>query len=122
LTWRERRPYRSRMLLDRLDVSAADFQAGTGWEIKPEGACKGEVCVPLPGPGFDVVQAAGRLGMELVEEPGRSLWALGPETLGGRALSTTDTADVTLPDLDGNPFAFASLHGRKVVAVMWAPY
>ena len=108
------------MLLGRLDLSAAEFERGTGWQIKPEGACRGEVCVPLPSGGFDVVEAAERLGMALVEGPGR--WALGPETLGGRALSTTDVSDVTLPDLSGTAFSFASLRGQKVLAVAWAPY
>jgi hypothetical protein len=110
------------MLLERLDLTAQDFQAGTGWEIKPEGACHGDVCVPLAGAEFDLRDTAERLGMALVDEPERGVWALGPATLGGRALTTTDTADVTLPDLDGNPFAFRSLHGHKVLTVMWAPY
>lgn len=30
------------MLLHSLDVSATEFAAGTGWQIKPEGACKGD--------------------------------------------------------------------------------
>ena len=36
------------MLLDRLDADPIAFAEANGWEIKPEGACKGEVCVPLP--------------------------------------------------------------------------
>jgi hypothetical protein len=36
------------VILDRLDVDPAAFEARTGWAIKPEGACRGDVCVPLP--------------------------------------------------------------------------
>jgi hypothetical protein len=110
------------MLLDRLDLTAEDFRRLTGWEIKPEGACKGEVCVPLSGESFDVVATAQRLGMALVDSPQDGLWALGPETLSGRALTTTDTSDFALPDLDGNEFRLSSLNGQKVLLLAWAPY
>ena len=110
------------MLLDRLDVSPEEFQRLTGWEIKPEGACKGETCVPLPDKKFNLVATAERLGMAMVEEPDKGLWAFGPETLSGRALTTTDIGDFALPDLDGNEFQLSSLRGQKVLVVSWAPY
>jgi hypothetical protein len=108
------------MLLDRLDVSPAEFGRLTGWEIKPEGACKGETCVPLGGQPFTVTNAAERLGMALIQD--EQLWALGPETLTGQVLTTTDTSDFALPDLDGKPFQLSSLLGQKVLVVAWAPY
>jgi hypothetical protein len=110
------------MLLDRLELSPDEFTRRSGWEIKPEGACKGEVCVPLARSDFDLQSIADRLGMAVVGEPERQLWAIGPETVTGRALSTTDIGDFSLPDLDGNEFAFSSLRGKKVLLVAWAPY
>ncbi len=109
------------MLLDRLDVTPEAFRSGTGWEIKPEGACKGEVCVPLPG-GFAVTTAAERLGMAVVHDEANGIWALGPESLGGRALATAQAPDLVLPDLDGVDFHLSSLRGQKVVIAAWAPY
>jgi peroxiredoxin len=50
------------------------------------------------------------------------MWALGPETLGGRALATAEAPNLTLPDLDGNEFELASLRGNKVLLVAWSPY
>ena len=50
------------------------FEAATGWAIKPEGACKGDVCVPLPG-AFDVQSVADRLGMAVVHDETLGLWA-----------------------------------------------
>jgi hypothetical protein len=109
------------VLLDRLDISADDFSAGTGWEIKPEGACKGEVCVPLPH-GFDLTDAARRLGMELVHDADHGIWALGPESLTGRTLVSAQAPELKLNDIDGNEFLLSSLRGKKVVIVAWAPY
>jgi hypothetical protein len=110
------------VILDSLDVPAAAFQAGTGWEIKPEGACKAEVCVPLGGGGFDLQDAAARLGMALVHDDDANLWALGPESLGGRALTSVEAPELVLPDVDGNEFRLSSLRGQKVVLASWAPY
>ena len=111
------------MIIDHLDVSAAEFQAGTGWEIKPEGACKAEVCVPLDGAGgFDLVATADRLGMAVVADHEAGLWAIGPESLGGRALVSAAAPELTLDDLDGQQFRLSSLRGQKVVLVAWAPY
>jgi hypothetical protein len=111
------------MITDTLTISAGEFEAATGWEIKPDGACKGEVCVPLDqNDGFDVPRAAGRLGMAIVHNDDFGIWAIGPESLGDRALVTVTAPELVLPDLDGNEFHLSSLHGQKVAIVSWAPY
>ena len=113
------------MIIDSLDIDAATFRSGTGWDIKPEGACKGEVCVPLGGgssDGFDLATAAERLGMAIVSDDDAGIHAVGPESFGGTALVTAEAPDVTLRDLDGNDVALSSLRGRKVVLVAWSPY
>jgi hypothetical protein len=111
------------VILTSLDVSADQFAAGTGWTIKPEGACKGDVCVPLGrSAGFDLRATAERLRMALVHDEVAGLWALGPETLGDRALISAEAPDLVLDDLAGNPFRLSSLRGQKVVLVSWAPY
>ncbi len=109
------------MILDGLDVDAHAFHRGTGWEIKPEGACKGDVCVPLTD-GFGLQRTAERLGMALVPDHDHGIWALGPESLSGHALVTAQAPDLVLDDIDGNPFDLSSLRGQKVVLVAWAPY
>jgi hypothetical protein len=109
------------MILDTLDIDPDAFQAGTGWQIKPEGACKGDVCVPLRS-GFELASTAALLGMALVHDESHDLRALGPESLGGRALVTAEAPELVLGDLDGNEFRLSSLRGQKVVLVAWAPY
>ena len=116
------------MILDAPTVSRSEFERATGWALKPEGACRGEVCVPLPPLGeggddrVDVATVAERLGMPLVHDEAAGLWALGPATLSGHVLPTAEAPDLELPDLDGRPFRLSSLRGQKVVLVAWAPY
>jgi hypothetical protein len=110
------------VLLGSLDVGADEFGRLTGWQIKPEGACLGELCVPLGGGAFELTAVAERLGMPLVQDRESGVWALGPSSLGGRALVTAQAPDLVLPDLDGKSFRLASLRGQKVVLVAWAPY
>jgi len=35
------------MILDDLKLDRTTFEAGTGWQLKPEGACKGQRCTNL---------------------------------------------------------------------------
>jgi len=115
------------VILEQLHVDPAQFLAGTGWEAKPEGLCRGDVCVPAPGAHrpdgtIDVGVVADRLAMPLVRDDLHGRWALGPATLSGRALVTALAPELELPDRDGNPFRLSALHGRKVLLVAWASW
>jgi hypothetical protein len=111
------------MILASLDVNAEQFGAATGWAIKPEGACKGDVCVPLDqSNGFNLASTADRLRMATIHDEEAGLWALGPESLGDRALVSAVAPELVLNDLNGNEFRLSSLRGKKVVIVSWAPY
>ena len=115
------------MILDRLDPTLNEFARGTGWTVKPEGACKAHLCVPLPAearqaPGrIDLRVVAERLGMALVEDRTRGCFALGPES-GGRARGSAELPEITLPDRHGRPFSLTSLRGTKVFLCAWASW
>jgi hypothetical protein len=115
------------MILSSLDIKIRELEQRTGWVIKPEGACKEDLCVPLPGEPItnghiDARVLAEGLGMPLVHDEAAGLWALGPETFGGRALTTARAADLVLPDLDGHQFRLSSMRGQKVCLVAWASW
>jgi hypothetical protein len=115
------------MLLDELVVTPEDLRRLTGWEIKPEGACKGDICVPLPDGAvpvdgmIDVRVFADRMGMPLVSDDQHGVSTLGPRA-GGRVLDDVVLPEIVLPDFDGNTFDLASLLGRKVLLLAWASW
>ena len=108
------------MILTRVDEVPGELAARTGWSIKPEGACRGDVCVPLSTP-FDVRELADRLGMALVHAEDHGLWALGPESE-GPTISSPELPDIVLPDRHGRDFALRSLRGTKVFMIAWASW
>ena len=112
------------MIVDAPDISVEEFERATGWRLKPEGACRGAVCVPLDqqGPRLSVQVLSERLGMGLVHAEAHGLWALGPPTVTGRALQSADAPDFELPDFNGGTFRLRSLRGQKVVLVAWASW
>ena len=114
------------MIVTELRSSAEDLAARTGWVAKPEGLCKGPMCVPLPGgttDPLDLTVVAQRLGMPVLHDEAHGVHALGPATVGGRALDTAEAPDLALPDLDGNLVDLKSFRGKKkIVAFAWASW
>lgn len=113
------------MITDSLTVDRAHFETRTGWALTPRGACKGEVCIPLADLPADSIQLdvlAEQMGLPLVHDAEHGIWALGPESIGGRALVTAEAPNLTLPDLAGDEFELDSLRGQKVLLVAWSPY
>jgi hypothetical protein len=117
------------MLLDELVVDSEVLAARTGWTVKDEGACKADLCVPLPQNAraadgrIDVQVLADRLGMPIVADEEHGIWALGPETaVTGKALTTAVAPELVLPTIDGDAFHLSSLRGQKVLLVAWASW
>jgi hypothetical protein len=119
--------YALAVLLDRLDLTPEDIRRITGWDIKAEGACKGELCVPMPDletrpdGTVDVRVFAKHMAMPLVTDDKHGVSALGPEG-GGRVLDDVALPEIVLPDFGGKAFDVASLRGRKVLLLAWASW
>ena len=118
--------YSPNVILDTMEVTTEQLHQGTGWELKPEGACKDDRCIPLVDLAvrdgkIDVADFASRLAMPVAHDHKHGLWALGPES-GGRVLTSAQFPHLVLSDFDGNPFDLGTLRGRKVLLVAWASY
>ena len=67
------------MLISSPVIGAEDLRAQSGWELKPEGLCKGELCVPIPAGSAGALDArvlAERLRMPLLHDEVTGVWAL----------------------------------------------
>ena len=113
------------MILTSLEIDPKEFEGRTGWAITAEGACKGDVCVPLPdaaaGGSLDARMLSQRLGMPLIHDTDANVWCLGPEAM-GRALTTAQAPELVLPDYQRTPFRLSSLRGQKVLIVAWSSW
>ena len=112
------------MIVSTPEVSATEFERRTGWVIKPEGACKGDRCVPLTDTSadkFSLEELASKLRMPVVHDSAHGLWAIGPESDAPPLLSA-EVPQFTLPDRNGEEFSLDSLRGQKVFLLAWASW
>ena len=118
---------------DNLWLPTADLTRATGWEIKPEGACLGDRCVPLPigrtaefqrpGDRFNLAALARHIGQPYAADERHSAWsfAAAPEVISSK-LRSLEAPDFTLPDLDGKMHSLSDYRGRKVLLMSWASW
>lgn len=111
-----------------------ELKATTGWEIKPEGACLGDSCVPIPagreaeflregGARFNLAALARRLGQPVVHDDAHGVWVFGESARARRdALLSLVAPDFALPDLEGRLRSLSDHRGRKVFLVTWASW
>ena len=113
---------------DGLWMNAADAERVTGWALKPQGMCRGDLCVPLPakvvqGRDVDVEAFWKTLGGSVIVSDGGEVWALGvPAEERNAALEGLEALDFTLPDVDGIPRTLSQLRGKKVFLATWASW
>jgi hypothetical protein len=118
----------------RVLLSAPDLERATRWSLKPEGLCRGPVCVPVRDTPLtvddgriDLVATASALEAPLVIDAEHGVVAFGePAPLRRAALDDTAAPDFTLPrlggDHDGEPFTFSSIGAKKKLLVTWASW
>ncbi len=106
--------------------------AATGWSLRPEGLCRGDVCVPVPKGREAAFVADDRvnlaafwahLGMPAAHSGDGDVWALG-EAADERAASlrSLEAPDFTLPDLHGAAHSLSDYRGKKVLLATWASW
>jgi len=115
---------------DRVWLSGETVKGALGWELKPEGLCRGEICVPLHAlsavvgaNGIDLEGLAAALGRPLaldLAERAAYLGVAAPDR--GAALATLQAPDFTLPDLGGRPHSLSEHRGKKVLLVAYASW
>lgn len=117
---------------DRLWLSSAELEAATGWSSRPEGLCRGSVCVPVPpgrerellrGLQIDAAALWRHLGQPLAHSADGATWVLGTSAADrAAALRSLQAPDFTLPDRTGRPHSLSEHRGKKVLLVSWASW
>lgn len=121
---------------DDLWLTLPDLRAATDWELKPEGVCRGELCVPIPEGDsplfiqqegeeswFNLTAFARSIEQPYAHDARHNVWMFGPQGLEWRQRSMSVSApDFTLPDLDGKLSSLSDFLGSKVVLVCWATW
>ena len=109
------------MIIDGALPDPAELLHQLGWELRPEGACRGDRCVPWPVGARDARLVLDSLGMPLLHDATTGTWCVGPES-GGRTLVTATVPELVLPDQRGDQFVLSSLLGQKVLLLAWASW
>jgi hypothetical protein len=107
-------------------IRDADLKRAMGFELKPQGACRDELCIPVTrqmrkSGRFQLTGFARKTGQAYVSEA--SAWSFGeiPE-ISGKFVESRIAPDFTLPDRNGRNVRLADLRGRKVLIVTWASW
>ena len=113
-------------------LDAASFADVTGYEVKPEGMCKGPICVPVPRGAASYVDEAGNIdavafwrhiGNVAVSDAAGDTWALGSGAGERRqTLETLEAPDFELPDFDGRMHRLSDYRGRRIFLASWASW
>ncbi len=117
---------------DSLWIPRGEVTRATGWALKPEGMCRGEVCVPVPKgrereflreDAVDVAALWRHMGHPVLHDASGETWMLGTGA-GERAnaLQTLDAPDFTLPDLDGRLHSLSDYRGKRVFLMTWSSW
>jgi hypothetical protein len=127
---------RARVEGDRLWLTLAELTEVSGWQLKPEGVCKEEICVPVPdarrpalirdepsGPLFNLTEFARMIQQPVAHDEKHALWYFGPAAWDWKSRLTSRMApDFALPDLTGRLHTLSELRGRKLFLLFWASW
>jgi hypothetical protein len=115
---------------DRVLVAIDALPRATGWALKPEGLCKGEICVPVrdranlvDGDHIDVAEMGRRTRHVVVVDAAEGIAAVGDCATQRESEQRSMIApDFVLPDLDGNDVALRDFAGKKRLLLAWASW
>jgi hypothetical protein len=117
-------------------LETGELKRLAGWELKPNGICRGDLCVPIP-PGDGARFTSKRDGAtylnftalaDLTNKPwaGDSthrVWYFGAEAAErGNVLKSLKAPDFELPDLEGKLHRLSDYRGKKVFLLAWASW
>lgn len=113
---------------EALWVQKADLPSINGFELKPQGACRDEICIPIPRPmmrgtQFNLTAFAQRIGQRVVADPAMRVWSFGEiPVVRGAFLESRMAPDFSVPDRKGRLVRLSQFKGKKALVVTWASW
>lgn len=117
---------------DDLWLSEDAVTAASGWSIKPQGLCQGDVCVPVPrqdaaryvqGTQTNIAAFWRLLGRPVLHDKRGGHWLLAPAAAERAAtLASLDAPDFELPDIDGQLHRLSDYRGKRVFLTTWSSW
>jgi len=115
-----------RLAANDLWVQAADLPRINEFELKPEGACREDMCIPIAknlksGEWFNLSGFARKLGETVVADSG--VWSFGEiPVVRGSFYNSRMAPDFAAPDRKGRVVHLSDFRGKKVLVVTWASW
>ena len=109
-------------------VRKGDLPRINKFEVKPQGACREDICVPIPkamtrGAYFDLTAFARKVGEPVVADMDERVWSFGEiQLLQMGSLNSRVAPDFTVPDRRGRSVHLSDFRGKKVLLVTWASW
>ena len=116
---------------DSVLIPIGDVPGALGWERKPQGWCRGDICIPArvaegverEGDLVDLAAFADLIDRPYAAAPGLGIVAFGVSaTERESALAEGEAPDFELRDVAGTTHRLSDLRGRKVALVFWASW
>jgi len=107
-------------------VRAADLPRINEFELKPQGACRADMCIPVAktlknGPWFNLTGFSRKLGQAYVNDSG--VWSFGDiPVMRGSFYSSRIAPDFAVPDRTGKIVHLSDFRGKKVLVFTWASW
>ena len=117
-------------------LTLPELTAASGWELKPEGVCKEETCVPVPDSRraalirsetsetlVNLTEFARLIQQPFAYDENNAVWYFGPPGWEWKdRMSSRQAPDFELPDLGGRLHTLSELRGRKLFLLFWASW
>ena len=131
---------KTREVAERADDTGAlwvrlnELAGATGWQMKPQGACLGELCVPLPDDKreewiadaddwvwFNYSEFADMIGQKYVHDS--DVWSLSSVPATRQVgLECGIAPDFEVTDRNGDTLRLSDFRGHKVVLFTWSSW
>jgi hypothetical protein len=114
----------------RLLVAPERLVEALGWELKRQGLCRDDVCIPVRdraalfvGDHLDLSAVAAALGRAVVVDPAAGIAAVAMDAEGRRqALDSLRAPSIALDDLDGHQHRLDEWRGQRKLLVAFASW